>query len=98
MMKYCNWYNYFLHVPPEMGKVAHDWGECVKEEWKKDSTLMPQINQLLDGLLNLNSERRISAEDALKSPFFDEVREMIEQKQQPGFFTRNPHLKPKISQ
>jgi len=59
-------YNYGCLIPDEMNKDPLPWNEVCKE---KD----PQAIDLLTKMLELDHIKRISAENALKHPFFDDM-------------------------
>ena len=66
-------YGYGCLIPEEMNKERHEWDEICKI---KD----PQAFDLLEKMLELEHPKRITAADALKHPFFDEIRDDVEMK------------------
>ena len=60
-------YGYGCLIPDEMDKEKVDWNDICKMH-------DPQAYELLDQMLELDHTKRITAHQALRHPFFDEIR------------------------
>jgi len=62
---------YGILMPEDIPKERTPWGELVNDEFKEESEAI----DILDKMMKLNHNERISAEDAINHSYFDSVRD-----------------------